>query len=93
MCRCTPSIRTPFCGKPGCVAPGGYQPHPMQGAPMPPPQQQALPESDDAPPVRAILASVFVAAHIIKGMPLDDYDQMVDVSVKLADAVMTKAGI
>ena len=22
MCKCTPSIRTPFCGKPGCVWPG-----------------------------------------------------------------------
>jgi hypothetical protein len=21
MCRCTPEIRTPFCGRPGCVAP------------------------------------------------------------------------
>lgn len=21
MCRCTPYIRTPFCGRPGCVAP------------------------------------------------------------------------
>ena len=23
MCRCTPNIRTPFCGKPGCEWPAG----------------------------------------------------------------------
>jgi hypothetical protein len=22
MCRCTPNVRTPFCGKPGCEWPG-----------------------------------------------------------------------
>lgn len=29
MCKCTPAIRTPFCGKPGCE-------WPVQVAPMPP---------------------------------------------------------
>jgi len=28
MCWCTPSIRTPFCGKPGCVPPASKTPVP-----------------------------------------------------------------
>lgn len=30
MCWCTPSIRTPWCGKPGCVKPGALAASPNQ---------------------------------------------------------------
>lgn len=31
MCKCTPQIRTPFCGKPGCeIPPQAYRPTPAR---------------------------------------------------------------
>lgn len=27
MCKCTPRIKTPFCGRPGCEWPGGVMPN------------------------------------------------------------------
>lgn len=31
MCKCTPNIRTPFCGKPSCEWPGEARDHKMSG--------------------------------------------------------------
>lgn len=30
MCKCTPNLRTPFCGKPGCEWPHPDEPFPQQ---------------------------------------------------------------
>lgn len=35
MCKCTPNIRTPFCGKPGCEEPARVPPPPAEGAATP----------------------------------------------------------
>lgn len=34
MCRCTPNIRTPFCGKPGCTWPKPEGVRPLEGIPL-----------------------------------------------------------
>ena len=31
MCRCNPSVRTPFCGKPGCEVPPQWKAKPPRG--------------------------------------------------------------
>lgn len=61
MCRCTPEIRTPWCGKPGCEAPKQKCPHCHDGCKECQPARKDLEQYKPAAPVTARPGTELVA--------------------------------
>lgn len=86
MCRCTPSLRTPWCGKPGCEAPAQKKPEGVRANPIDELIETGgmsmLPESTSPDPVPApnVITAVYARSDFDPGLAClsmmlgEDYD-------------------